>query len=107
VRARCARYRALVDERGPTTMVVYRDRVAFMEKVRFAGASPKRDHLELGFWFTERDDHPRLSKVETISTNTHIHNVRIRELHELDDDVRRWIDRSYRIGRREHLQVTT
>jgi hypothetical protein len=55
------RFRALVDARGPTTMVVYRDRVAFMVKARFEGATPKRNHLELGFWFTERDE-PRVSR---------------------------------------------
>jgi hypothetical protein len=41
------RFRATLDERGPTTIVVYRDRVAFMVKVRFTGAVPKRDHLQL------------------------------------------------------------
>jgi hypothetical protein len=98
------RFRALVHERGPTTMIVYRDRVAFMVKVRFGGATPKRNHLELGFWFTERDEDPRFSKIETIATNAHVHRAKIRALHELDDDVRQWIDRAYRVGCREHLR---
>jgi hypothetical protein len=104
VRALFDRFRSMLDERGPSTMIVYRDRVAFMVKVRFCGASPRRDHLAIGFWFTERDDDPRFSKVETLSTNAHIHNAKIRTLEELDDDVRGWIDRSYRIGLREHLR---
>jgi hypothetical protein len=98
------RFRAMVDERGPTTMVVYRDRVAFMVKVRFGGATPKRDHLELGFWFTERDEDPRFSKIETIITNAHVHRIKIRSLDQLDDHVRLWIDRAYRVGCREHLR---
>jgi len=52
------RIRAMVDERGPTTMIVDRDRVAFMVKVRFCGVMPKRDHIELTFWFTRREDDP-------------------------------------------------
>ncbi len=80
VRALFERFRALVDERGPTRMVVYRDRVAFMQKVRFAGVAPKRDHVELGFWFTERDQDPRFSRIETFATNAHVHRVRIRAL---------------------------
>jgi hypothetical protein len=103
IRALFDRFRAMLDERGPTTMIVYRDRVAFMVKVRFAGAAPKRDCLELGFWFTERDDRPRFSKIETLATNTHVHRARIRTLDEMDDTVREWIDRAYRIGCREHL----
>jgi hypothetical protein len=104
VRELFERFRSLLDERGPTTMVVYRDRVAFMVKVRFAGVTPKRDSIELGFWFTERDDDPRFSRVETLTTSAHVHRARIRGLEELDDLVRGWIDRAYRVGCREHLR---
>jgi hypothetical protein len=104
VRALFDRFRAMLDERGPTTMIVYRDRVAFMVKVRFAGVTPRRDHVELGFWFTERHEEPRFSKIETLATNAHVHRARIRRLDELDDTVRGWIERAYRIGCREHLR---
>jgi hypothetical protein len=75
-----------------------------MVKVRFGGAAPRRDYLELGFWFTERDEDPRFSRIETITTTAHVHRTRIRAIEELDDTVRRWIDRAYRVGCREHLQ---
>jgi hypothetical protein len=104
VRALFDRFRQMVDERGPTTMIVYRDRVGFMVKVRFGGATPRRDHLELGFWFAERDDDPRFSKVETLTANAHVHRARIRALGDLDDTVRKWIDRAYRVGCRHHLR---
>jgi hypothetical protein len=103
VRALFEAFRALVDERGPNTMIVYRDHVGFMVKVRFCGLTPKRDHVELGFWFIDRDTHTRFSKIETLTTSAHIHRVRIWSQEELDADVKRWIDRSYRVGRREHL----
>jgi hypothetical protein len=32
-----------------------------------------------------------------------VHRARIRTLDELDDTVRQWIDRAYRVGCREHL----
>jgi hypothetical protein len=105
VRALFDRFRQMVGERGPTTMIVYRDRVAFMVKVRFGGAVPKRDHLELGFWFTERHEHPRFTRIETIATNAHVHRAKVYRLSELDDDVRGWIDRAYRVGCREHLKA--
>jgi hypothetical protein len=107
VRALFERFRAMVDERGPTTTIVYRDRVAFMVKVRFAGVTPRRDGLDLGFWFTERDEDSRFSRIETIATNAHVHRARIRTLGELDHTVSNWIDRAYRVGCREHLRGTS
>jgi hypothetical protein len=104
VRSLFDRFRAMVRERGRTRMIVYRDRVGFMVKVRFCGATPKRDHLELGFWFTRREEDSRFSKIETIATNVHLHRAKIRSLAELDDGVRRWIDLAYRVGCREHLR---
>ena len=104
VRALFNRFQAMVDERGPTTMITYRDRVGFMVKVRFCGATPKRDHIELAFWFAERDEDPRFSNIETIATNAHVHRAKIRNLEELDDNVRRWIDLAYRVGCRDHLR---
>jgi hypothetical protein len=104
LRALFDRFRSLMDARGPTIMIVYRDRVTFMVKVRFCGASPRRDHLELQFWFTERDEDARFSKIETLTTSAHIHQARIHTLDQLDGSVRRWIDRAYRVGCREHLR---
>jgi hypothetical protein len=104
VRSLFDRFQAMVGERGPTTIIVYRDRVSFMVKVRFAGITPKRDHVELGFWFTERDEDPRFTRIETIATNAHVHRTKVRTLGELDGAVRRWIDRAYRVGCREHLR---
>jgi hypothetical protein len=104
VRALFDQFRAMVDERGPTTMIVYHDRVGFMVKVRFCGATPKRDHIELAFWFTKRDEDPRFSKIETIATNTHVHRARVRSFDDLNDSVRRWIDLAYGVGCREHLR---
>ena len=107
VRALFDQFRAMVDERGPTTMIVYRDRVGFMVKVRFGGTTPKRDHIELAFWFTKRDEDPRFWKVETIATNAHVHRAKIHKLEEFDDGMRRWIDRAYRVGCREHLKASS
>lgn len=104
VRALFDRFRAMVERRGPTRLIVYRDRVGFMVKVRFAGVTPKRDHILVSFWFTERDEDPRFSRIETLATNAHVHHARIRTPAELDGTVRRWIDRAYRVGCREHLR---
>ena len=56
------------------------------------------------FWFTKREDNPRFSKIETIATNAHVHRAKIRNLEELDDSVRRWIDVPSRVGCGEHLR---
>lgn len=67
----------MVEACGPVKMVPYRDRVGFMVRVRFAGATPKRNCLEIGFWLPHRLASERFHKVETIYPNAHVHLVRI------------------------------
>jgi Bacteriocin-protection, YdeI or OmpD-Associated/Domain of unknown function (DUF5655)/Domain of unknown function (DUF1905) len=95
--------RALIETCGPVRMVPYRDRVGFMVRVRFAGATPKRDCLEIGFWLPRRIASERFHKVETIYPNAHIHVLRIRQAAELDSEVFEWIKEAYAVGCQQHL----
>ena len=95
--------RALIETCGPVRMVPYRDRVGFMVRVRFAGATPKCDCLEIGFWLPHRIASERFHKVETIYPNAHIHVLRIRQPEELDSEVVGWIKEAYAVGCQQHL----
>ena len=94
----------MVEACGPVTLVAYRDRVAFMVRVRFAGAVPRMRWLELGFWLTRRVEHPRFHKVETIYPTAHIHSLRSTQPDELDDEFAEWIREVYAVGCQEHLR---
>jgi hypothetical protein len=102
VRALFDRFRQVVEACGPVALLAYRDKISFMVRVRFAGAVPKRNWLDIGFWLTRRVDHPRFLKVETIYPNAHVHLVRIRDLAELDDQVMGWIREAYDVGCQRH-----
>lgn len=104
IRALFDRVRAIVEALGTVTLVAYRDRVAFMQQVRFAGATPRRRWLDVELWLTRRVDSPRMHKVETLHPRAHIHTVRLTAVEQLDDELTGWLAEAHAVGRREHLR---
>jgi hypothetical protein len=98
VRQLFERFRALVEACGPVTSVVYRDKVGYMVRVRFASATPRKQWLEVGFWLRRRLDSPRIDHTETLSPRVHIHRIRVATLAELDAELGEWLRESYEIG---------
>jgi hypothetical protein len=98
VRALFERFRMLVEACGPVTQVVYRDKVAYMVRVRFAGATPRKRWLEIGFWLRRRVESPRIDRVETLAPHVHIHRLHVTALDELDSELAAWLRESYEIG---------
>jgi hypothetical protein len=96
--------RRMVEACGPVRAQAYSDRVAFMVEVRFAGATPRREWLDVAFWLTRRLDSPRLRRVETLTPGTHIHHLRVSGPRQLDGELRGWIREAYAIGCRRHLR---
>jgi Bacteriocin-protection, YdeI or OmpD-Associated/Domain of unknown function (DUF1905)/Domain of unknown function (DUF5655) len=92
------RFRAMVEACGPVKVLPYRDRVVFMVRVRFAGAVPKKEWLEVGFWLRKRVERPRFRRVETIYPNAHVHVLRVRSPEELDGEIAGWIEEAYAVG---------
>lgn len=92
------RLRQLVEACGPVKLVAYRDKIAFMERVRFAGATPKRNWLDISVWLRRRVKHPRFRRIETIYPDVHVHSLRVTRLEELDDEVAEWLREAYAVG---------
>lgn len=103
VRALFDRLREMVESVGPVRIQAYRDRVAFIVRVRFMGASPKKRWLDVGFWLPRRIEHNRFRKVETITPTDHVHYLRITDDGELDGQVMAWIRECYAVGEQKHL----
>ena len=93
----------MVEACGPVKVLPYRDRIGFMVRVRFTGAVPRKNWLDVGFWFTRRVTNPRFHKIETLYPNAHIHLLRITQPDQLDAEVAAWIKEAYAIGCQEHL----
>lgn len=98
VRELFERFRLLVEAFGPVTPVVYRDKVAYMVRVRFAGATPRKRWLEVVFWLRRRVESPRIARIETLTPNVHIHRMRVTTLGEVDAELGAWLRESYEIG---------
>jgi hypothetical protein len=95
--------RQTVETFGPVTVVPYRDRVAFMVRVRFAGVAPRRAWVDVDFWLPRREDSPRLRRVETLSPSTHVHCVRVTDPADVDGQLVGWLREAYAVGCQEHL----
>ncbi len=96
--------RRTVESCGPVTLVPYADRVAFMVRVRFCGARPRKRWLDVEFWLTRRAESPRFHRIETLTPYTHIHTVRLTEPSDVDSELGDWLREAYAVGRQEHLR---
>jgi hypothetical protein len=93
------RLRTLIESFGPVAVVPYRDRVGFMERVRFGAAIPRRAGLDVHFWLRRRFDHPRFRRVETIYPNAHAFLLRVTGPEEIDAELTGWLREAYAVGR--------
>lgn len=98
--------RQTVESIGPVTLVPYQDRVAFMVRVRFAGARPRKRWLDVDFWLTRREESSRFQRIETLSPYTHIHTVRLIAPSDVDSELAGWLREAYSVGCQENRSST-
>jgi hypothetical protein len=103
VRSLFDRVRTMVEANGPVKTVAYRDRVAFMVRVRFAGVTPKTRWLDLSLWLPDRVESTRWHRVETLTPNATVHVLRVTDASQLDEEVAEWVARAYGVGCQDHL----
>ena len=89
---------------GPAEVLAEKTRIAFHRRMSFLSVYPRKDHLILGFVLAQRIEHPRFESVQTFSPRNHLHNLRLRSIAEIDDDVRAWIKAAYDVGEQLHLR---
>jgi len=95
---------AFIGSIGPFEQVPTKSRIAFMVRVRFAGvARLRKDGLVCSFWLKREIRSPRFSKVELLGKKDWVYRFVLREEHELDDEVRTWMEEAYEVGRQSHL----
>lgn len=98
------KFAAVVRACGPVTMIPQKSRIVFMVRVRFAGCTVKKSHLDCGFLLTRRLDHPRIHEVITFSPRSFGHRARVRSEKDLDARLKRWIREAYAYGQQKHLE---
>jgi hypothetical protein len=87
---------------GPVELDVKLSGIAFMTRVRFAGAKVRRDRIRAAFWLRRRIESPRIVRLERIPPDSFIYEVDVRERADIDAELLAWIREAYEIGQQRH-----
>jgi hypothetical protein len=98
-------FRELVERCGPVVVIPEKTRIAFQVRMSFAAVTLRRAWLDGHVVLAHRLDHPRFSRIDTISPRNHVHYFRIRSPDELDGEVAAWVAEAYRVGEQRHLRA--
>lgn len=100
------RFEQLIAACGEYRVAPAKTRIAFMGLVRFAGITRLDETvMHCSFALPSRLHSPRFHKVEEVVPGWWVHQLRITDPGQLDDQVQRWIRRSYRLmGMRARLR---
>jgi hypothetical protein len=97
VRGAFDRFAEIVARCGPTSVIAQKSRIVIMGRVRFAGATVRRDRLIANFALTRRLDDPRL-RIEAYNERWIAHRFDLRRPADLDafPELPGWLCESYR-----------
>jgi hypothetical protein len=101
-----ALFRALakaVKRCGPVRVVPEKTRIAFQVRMSFAAVSLRRESIVGHVVLARRLNHPRFTKIESISPGNHVHSFRFESPKEIDGEVFEWLREAYRVGQQRHL----
>lgn len=99
------RFATLVRECGPGKLAPAKTRIGFQVRMIFAAVNKLGlNGLDAHVILTRQLDHPRFLRIEKISPTCFVHHFRIKQVSELDDEVRAWLQEAYRVGKQEHLK---
>lgn len=88
---------------GPIHTIPQKTRVVFQVRMRFLALYPRKSALLCGFVFARRVEHPRFEKILSVGPRSHVHDLRLTSIDEIDADVRRWVREAYASGEQRHL----
>jgi Domain of unknown function (DUF5655) len=89
---------------GPLTVVPEKTRVALQVRMSFAAFTPRRHWLDGHVVLARTLDHPRFSRVQTISPRNHVHAFRLGTPADVDAEVEAWLGEAYDVGAQRHLR---
>jgi hypothetical protein len=89
----------LVRRFGPVTVNVNRSRISFQARVRFATvARVTRSGLVCTFWLKREVVSPRITRVELYPPSNYVHQFKLTDARELDDELAAWLREAYEVG---------
>ncbi|HEY5884748.1 MAG TPA: DUF5655 domain-containing protein [Pyrinomonadaceae bacterium] len=98
-------FAAAIEQLGEVITAPAKTRVGFQVRMIFASVNRLNDDgLVAHVVFARRLEHPRFTKIESISPRSHVHHFVIREASEIDADVNAWLREAHAAGKQEHLK---
>lgn len=97
------RFAEAVEACGPVVLAPARTRVGFQVRMIFSVVTAHPDRLDAHVVLARRLEHPRFTKIESLSPRNHVHHFRIRHPDEIDGEVRAWLREAYAVGEQRHL----
>jgi len=93
----------LVRRCGQVRVVPEKTRIAFQVRMSFAAVSLRKESMVGHVVLARRLNHPRFTKIESLSPRNHVHSFRFESLEEIDREVFEWLREAYRVGQQRHL----
>ena len=99
------RFAAAIAELGDVSTAPAKTRVGFQVRMIFASVNRLNDDgLAAHVVLARRLEHPRFTKIESISPRNHVHHFLIQHAREIDTEVKSWLREAHAVGKQEHLK---
>jgi hypothetical protein len=97
------RFEEAVRTCGPVVLAPAKTRIGFQVRTIFAAITVRADRLDGHVVLARRLEHPRFTRIESLSPRNHVHHFRLRDPAEIDDEVRGWLREACAVGEQKHL----
>lgn len=88
---------------GPVEILPEKTRIAFHVRMSFAVLSTRTSWLTGHFVLARRVEHPRFTRIDTISKKNHVHVFRIENESDFDAEFLAFLAEAYAVGEQKHL----
>jgi hypothetical protein len=92
---------AVIQSFGPVEIYAQKTRIVFTVRVRFVAAMPKKHWLDGHIWLKRRADDPHFHRIELLPPTNFIHNFRLTNPAQIDEEFVALLMESYRVGCQE------
>lgn len=76
-------------------------RIVFQTRGRFVAVTPRRRYLAGHLWLERRREHRCIHRVESLLDRDFVHEFRLEEASDIDDDFRDLLREAYAVGSQE------
>lgn len=90
---------AFVERFGPVTVNINKTRISLQGRARFASINRvTRDGLVCHVWLKRRIESPRFTRIDAYPPSDFVHNFKLSDAAELDDEAAGWLAEAYEVG---------